>query len=205
MTAKSIDPFLTLWQRRFAGRSVCGSINGRTVWQQKIDDFLTFWQSRQHSVENKSVVTSSGRGLFSALGRPVIYGFARYADMPSLGSKIQDLCFFTSTCSTSHGCCPSSLAMRPVDVAQCSVEVFLSILSTERLQHIDCKEVSEIECRWLQSIAIACNHLSIWDPRSKTPMASWILDLGSMNFTEISGPFAIDCNHLYNRSLNYRY
>ena len=75
-------------------KCVCGSINGRTVWQQKIDDFLTFWQSRQHSVENTSVVTSSGRGLFSALGRPVIYGFARYADMPSLGSKIQDLCFF---------------------------------------------------------------------------------------------------------------
>ena len=87
--------------------------------------------------------------------------------------------FFTSTCSTSHGCCPSSLAMRPVDVAQCSVEVFLSILPTERLQHIDCKEVSEIECRWLQSIAIACNHLSIWDPRSKIQDAMGVLDLKS--------------------------
>ena len=69
--------------------------------------------------------------------------------------------------------------MRPVDVAQCSVEVFLSILSTERLQHIDCKEVSEIECRWLQSIAIACNHLSIWDPRSKIQDAMGVLDLKS--------------------------
>ena len=148
-----------------------------------------------------------------------------------------DICFFTSTCPTSHGCCPSSLAMRPgicspVQRRSVTEHIVDRKATAHRLEGSvgDWAQVIAIDCNRLQSLIYLGSKIQdprchgglgseilnpswihgskisnprppgnpwILDPRwiqdfrSKTHMASWILDLGSMNLTEIS-----DCNRL---------
>ena len=109
------------------------------------------------------------------------------------GPRSKIYVFFTSTCSSSHGCCPSSLAMRP---GRCSPVQRRSVpeyivdrkAPAHRLEGSvgDGVQVIAIDCNRLQSLIYLGS--KIQDPRCHGGLGSEILDPSWIHASKISNP-----------------